>query len=102
MSETRLARAQRLAYDARPDVRAARLATESRAERTTRLAIAARHVRAVRLAAEAHQSARVSFKDGLRFGCPRNERRPIIAMTAEEFDAMTDAAVIARLRDGWR
>ena len=59
--------------------------------------------RARRLAAEAHRDAQASAKDGaVRFGRPRNHGVPSVTLAAQEFDAMADDAVVARLREAWR
>jgi hypothetical protein len=59
--------------------------------------------RAKRLAALAHPQARASAKDGaVQFGRPANQKKPAVSMTAAEFEALSDDAVVTRLVEAWR
>ncbi len=58
--------------------------------------------RAKSLAARVHPMAAASTKGGpVRFGMARNLDKPTITIPAAEFDAMSDEAVIERLRGAW-
>jgi hypothetical protein len=60
----------------------------------------ARLPRAKRIAASLPQAA-ASTKHGVSFGMARNLSKPVVTFAAEEFDALSDDEVTARLREAW-